>query len=243
MQGRSRLENYQCFVAFVAADLQQERNRLNRRMLTVAFWCFFLPIFCSLILLILVKFGVFPKSAKNHIDGLILILPVSYSLYFLSSEVLSQLPALFRKGAWAATLGQTTRDGEWRERVCEAMHRALPATEKEWQWVIQNFKVDLQIMKYRTRYLTALAGAVFYLIMQGIDFFSDEEVNHHWARISSSGWIESGPTSLPQLMGLGLFLLLLYLSGSQTYHILARYLSCAELVSQHWVSGPRKNHT
>ena len=43
------------------------------------------------------------------------------------------------------------------------------------------------------------------------------------------GWIESSSNDFSQLVGLRLFLLLLYLSGNQTYHSLMRYLHCAEL--------------
>ena len=35
-----------------------------------------------------------------------------------------------------------------------------------------------------------------------------------------------------QFVGLGLFLILLYLSGNQTYHSLRRYLVCAELAGR-----------
>ena len=45
---------------------------------------------------------------------------------------------------------------------------AVDARAEDWEWVIASFKVDLALMRYRNKYMTALAGAVFFLIMQGI---------------------------------------------------------------------------
>ena len=77
--------------------------------------------------------------------------------------------------------------------------------------------------------MTALAGAVFYLILQGVDLLGDEPPQVAWMK-SPMGWIEVSQNDFSQFIGLGLFLVLFYLSGSQTFHSLSRYLNCAELV-------------
>lgn len=230
MQNRSRSELYQNFIEFIANDVQRERHLTNRRMLSVFFWCFFLPALISVTILLLVKFGILPKSTRNYLDWLVLILPIIYSLYFLSSEVITQVPRALRKGGMASTLAQSLKEGEWRERVCEGMKKDVSATAEEWSWMIASFKMDLQAMEYRTKYLTALAGAVFFLLMQGIDSISDEGSKVTWVKSSIFGWVETSSNDFTQFVGLALFLVLLYLSGSQTSQSLKRYLNCAELV-------------
>src|SRR5688500_12585214 len=127
MQGKSQQELYQSFLDFIANDVQRERHQVNRRMMSVFFWCFFIPTASSISVLILVKLHVLPKNARNHLDWLVLILPVCYSLYVLSSEVLSHIPAIFRRGGGANSLEQSRREGEWRERISESMEKFVGA--------------------------------------------------------------------------------------------------------------------
>ena len=232
MQTRSQQEIYQSFVEFVSNDIQHERRLVNRRMLNVFIWCFFLPAFISASILLLVKLKILPPRMRNQLDWLVLILPIFYSLYILSSEVLAQVPSAFRKGGIATTLVQSVREGEWRERVVEAMNRTVTASASDWSWIIASFRIDLEAMQYRTRYLTALAGAVFFLLMQGIDSLTDGDSKTTFVKTSILGWVETSTNDLTQFVGLALFLVLLYLTGSQTYHSLKRYLNCAELLAR-----------
>ncbi len=231
MQGKTRFELYKTFIEFVAHDIQRQRHQVNRKMFSVFFWCFLLPVLISLVVLVLVKLKVFPRNARNHIDWLVLVLPVLYSLYFLGSEVLMQVPAAFKKGGMANTLGQALKEGEWRDQVAEGLSRVLGASVQEWEWIVANFRMDLQAMQYRARYLTALAGAVFFLLMQGIDSIADDDRKTFWMKPTFVGWVDATTADLSQYVGLALFLVLLYLSGSQIYHNLSRYLNCAELVA------------
>jgi len=91
---------------------------------------------------------------------------------------------------------------------------------------VASFRTDLANMLQRTKYLTALAGAVFFLILQGIDSLGEPE---SIVRNPMILWTEAS-NGISQLMALALFLVLLYLSGSQTYQSLTRYLQSAELV-------------
>ena len=222
---------YRELIEFVRTDVQSERHQVNRRMFSVFFWCFLIPAIASVGVLLLIKFHILPHRARGFLDWMALIFPISYSLYILSSEVLAQVPAVFRRGGTANVLGQSLKDTEWRERVCEAMKRSVHATAEDWPWLVATFRIDLSAIQYRTRYLTALAGAVFFLIMQGIDTLGDvtSEAPAVWSKNPLMGWIESSSNDFSELVGLSLFLLLLYLSGNQTYHSLMRYLHCAEL--------------
>lgn len=229
MQQTSRQELYRGFIEFIRTENQRERNVVNRRMMNVFFWCFLLPAIASVSVLLLIKFKVLPRTARGYLDWLVLVFPVFYSLYFLSSEVLRDVPRNFRRGGMAVTLGQSVEEGKWRERVCDGMRRSFVATVDEMRWVAQSFEMDLKAMLYRTRYLTGLAGAVFFLLMQGIDSLTDGD-KVSWSRHPVFGWIETSSNDFSQFVGLALFLLLLYLSGSQTYHALQRYQNCLKLL-------------
>jgi hypothetical protein len=230
---RSRQDLYKDFLEFIRNDIQSERHQVNRRMFSTLVWCFLLPALVSVTILLLINLHVLPRSARAALDWLVLIFPIFYSLYVLGSEVLSQVPATFRKGGISNTLGQSLNEAIWRERVCAGMAQGIHARVDEWKWLVANFKVDLQIMQYRTRYLTALAGAVFFLLMQGIDSLSGGSDPMDPALLINKnplmGWLERSSNDVSQFVGLALFLVLLYLSGNQTYHSLMRYLNCAEL--------------
>ena len=222
-------QTYRTFLEFVGEDLQRERRQANRRMLSVFLWCFLAPVFLSIVILLLVKIGIVPRRAKNNLDWLILVFPVLYSLYILGSEVVAGLPQMFRRGGLVHSLRQAETQSEWRERVCEDMKSHLKFGTREWKWVVMSFQVDLETMRYRAKYLTALAGAVFFLLLEGIDSLT-EGPDLNWLKNPVVGWVETSNT-ISQLMALALFLVLLYLTGSQAYHSLRRYMDCAEIVS------------
>ena len=229
MQGKSRTELYKQFLDFITHDVQNERQKENRRLLNVFVWSFILPAVTSALLILLVKTGVLPRAARNYLDWAILIFPVSFALYLLSSEVLTQIPATIKRGGIATELSQATKEGFWREKVCDGMIRSIGSDPADWVWLIASFRIDLQKIHNRTRYLTALAGAVFYLLLQGIDLLGEEKNQVTWVK-SPMGFGEVSQNDFSQFIGLGLFLVLFYLAGSQTFHSLSRYLNCAELV-------------
>src|SRR2546421_230005 len=88
----SRQELYERFIGFVVADQQRERSTLQRRMFSVFVWCFLVPASISLTALLMAKLGFLPRSLRYRIDWLILLFPMIYSLYILSSEVLVNVP-------------------------------------------------------------------------------------------------------------------------------------------------------
>ena len=229
MQTKTRPELYRSFIDYVRVEIRRERSTVSRQMFNVFLWCFLFPAIVAITLLLLVKFHVLPRSVRAYLDWVVLVFPVSYSLYFLSSQVLAEIPAAFKSGGMALTLEKSCQENAWRERVCEGLNRTVEASADQWKWIIANFKMDLEAMQYRTKYLTALAGAVFFLIMQGIDSIVDDGQKVTWIRDSVLGWVEAS-SNLSQFVGLGLFLVLLYLSGSQTCQSLVRYLNCAELL-------------
>ncbi|MEK6704636.1 MAG: hypothetical protein AABZ06_02505 [Bdellovibrionota bacterium] len=229
MHNRSERETYDTFIDFVGKDIQHERSNVNKRMFMVFIWCFVLPVFFSFSLLVLINTGALPKMARGYLDWVLLLFPVVYGCYFFSSEVLVHIPLALRRGGAVTTLNQFKQEAAWRERVCEEMKRIIGIKIKEWIWVCSNFEIDLKRMRQRTAYLTALAGAVFFLILQGIDALGDEPNHVSWVR-APWGWVEATSNDLYQFAGLVLFLVLFYLSGLQMYHSLARYLNCARMV-------------
>ena len=239
MHKPTRQDLYKDFIEFVREESQRERSIVNRRMFNVFLWCFLLPAVISASIMLLVKLNALPRSARGYVDWVALIFPVVYSIYILSSEVLREVPAAFRRGGVATTLGQSLKEGEWRERVCEGLKKAVPASFEDWRWISRSFEIDLESVQYRTRYLTALAGAVFFLIMQGIDSITEPPETERkvtFLKDSVLGWVESMPSNdMTQFLGLALFLVLLYLSGSETHHTLRRYFDCARLMA---IGGP-----
>ncbi len=216
---------YRRYLEFVQSAHEKDRLDVSRRMRSVVVWCFLIPVIVVSVVILLVNFRILPRAFRAYQDWILLIFPVLYSLYFLGSQVLSGVPDAFRRGGFGLTLGQAAREGDWRNETCAAMEKELPWSGPEWAWVITNVEEDLERMQVRTRHLTALAGAVFFLIMQGIDSLTGDNsiavVAPDLSVTTSSEWI-----------GLALFLLLLYLSGQQSVQTLRRFLSCAKLVCQ-----------
>jgi hypothetical protein len=221
------LELYKAFTEFVGRDIQSERKLANRRMFGVFLWCFMVPAFFTFSFVLGLKLGYIPLRYGRYADWIIVVFPVAYSVYILSFDLIRELPTAYRRGGVAANLARGYEDARWRTRVCTELKPMY--VQKQWPWLIKTFYIDLMNLQHRTRYLTALAGAVFFLLMKGLDFFDLAEPMPHPSGYIL-GWFESSSSNAAQFTGLALFLVMLYLSGNQVYHSLARYLSCLELV-------------
>lgn len=79
----------------------------------------------------------------------------------------------------------------------------------------------------------ALAGAVFFLLMYGIDSLTGQEEKINWVKSPALGWIQISNDHFSEFVGLALFLAVLYLLGNQTYFSPKRYLNCIELIHEH----------
>ena len=234
MKQKSQQQLYRDFLDFITMDLQQERHQTHRRMFHVFFFCFFLPLLVSVASFSLIKFKIISIRYKAYIEWSILVLPICYSVYVLSFEVLSTIPYAVRRGGLAASLKKAGEEGQWREKVCGDMLKMVSSEKKDWPWIAQSFAMDVQVMFARTRHLTVLAGAVFFLIMQGIDLLGSAEEPIRWVKTAETGtWFETSSFGgLSQFVGLALFLVLLYLSGNQAHQFLMRYLYCAQLLER-----------
>lgn len=238
MQGKGRFELYREFTEFVSNDVQRERRKLNRRMIYVLFWCFIAPAFLTLILLVLIRLGVLPWRTKAIADAMLIIFPVLYGVYVLGSEVLLEIPAVLKRGGLSATLSHSVRETEQRMKTCEDLRRAVHADSDQWHWIISNFTIELERFLYRIRFLTGMAGVVFFLILQGVDLLADPDAAIPVVSHPATGLVLV-PAEWTQYMGLLIFLVLFYLSGTQTYHSLKRYRECAELVVADLVEAER----
>lgn len=241
MQNTTRQEFYAKFLEFISIENRRERNVANRQMLSVFVWCFLLPVFVMVICLFLIKFNALSPGFKKYIDWVVLLFPISYSFYILSSGMLREVPKVFRSRGISKILGHAAKEGEWRERIVEAMKKNLPASLAEWAWIRSSFMMDLRNLRHRNGYFTALAGAVFFLIMEGIDSLSSDDGKFSMERHPVLGWIELNSNDFTQYVGLALFLVLLYLSGNQSYQALLRYLNCADLVIQDLEESKKEN--
>ncbi|MGK5090029.1 hypothetical protein WDW86_20960 [Bdellovibrionota bacterium FG-2] len=226
---RDEYRRYTQFMDFIRVDIQRERKLVHRKLFGAFLWCFLLPAGLSILVILLGKTGWMPRAKRISLDWFVLVFPVAYSLYVLGSDVIRELPAAFKQGGVATSLGQAIREAEWRKTVCAEFRRKLQFSSQEWRWVIQSFEIDLDNMRSRTKYLTALGGAVFFLLLQGVDWLTEAEGKVSWIK-SPVGWVETAGNDLPQLIALVFFLVLLYLSGNQTYRALLRYLNAAKLM-------------
>jgi hypothetical protein len=216
---------YRAYLEFVQDVAQKDRQDVTRKMRSVFLWCFCVPVLVDAVVILFVNYGFLPRSFRGNTDWILLVFPVAYSLYFLGSQVVAGIPRAFRRGGLAMTLGQAAQEADWRFEITEAMDRKFAWSSSEWSWVILNLEEDIERLQMRVRYLTALAGAVFYLIMQGIDSLTSEPkgalIQPELTGSISSEWV-----------GLALFLLLLYLSGQQNVQTFRRFLACARLLRQ-----------
>ncbi len=226
---RTRL--YEDFIEFVRADSRQERSADHRRMFSLLLWCFVAPGLVAGAIVLLSRLGVIGMRWRAYVEPVILFFPVIYSLYFMSSGFLRDLPRAFLKGNLSTALDTCLKESEWRRRTRGTLLATVSATPEDWAWIKDQFQADLDRLLQRTRYLTILAGAILYLVLEGIDSIGklpQESVS--WVRDPHLGWVElagKGEDYI-QLIGLGLFLVLLYLTGSQTYYALKRYWVCIE---------------
>ena len=160
------------------------------------------------------------------------LFPVLYSLQVLWKNFAKEFPRAMRQGNLITVLDSCAKEALWRDETLSRLKKTVPASTRTWRTVADLFQVDLDSMLRRSRYLTVLAGAIFYLLMQGIDTIGNPPDPTTWLRDPETGWIETKGDDLMQVGGLGLFLILLYLSGSQTHSSLLRYQICAKQLSE-----------
>lgn len=231
-QTRSHNQIYREFVQFIQAEAHSSQISVRKRMFSVFFWCFILPAILSVVGRVLIVKGVFPFSFKQYIDWLPLFFPVTYSLFYIGKEVIADLPKAFQRGGAASALEYAISESDWREKTTEKMTRQLKFSYEDWSWIYQTFEMDLNSLRYRAQFLTLLAGAVFFMILQGFDVFGGSSTR--FAELTSSAqlvsWIDSTTDALWQLVGLVFFLAMLYLASSQTHHLLKRYLDCVRMI-------------
>lgn len=204
---------------FIQAHNNRDRLIVSRKLFSFVLWCFIAPASVSVLIIVLSNSNVIPKSSRSYLDGVMLVFPVLYSLYFVGAQLLSGVPKVYREGGFAQSLGQALSEYGWRVGVLKEFKPTPPWDSADWDWVIRNLEIDIARLETRARYLTGLAGSVFFLIMQGIDALTVD------SSVQNAG--DSGPA---QWVGLALFLTLFYISSLQTPQNLQRYLSSARLM-------------
>ncbi len=214
-----RQAKYVEFMRFVQAHNNRDRLVVSRKLFSFVLWCFIAPAIVSVLIIVLANSSVIPKSARSYLDWVMLVFPVLYSLYFVGAQLLSGVPKVYREGGFAQSLAQVLSEYGWRVGVLKEFNPTPAWTTEDWDWVTRNLEIDISRLQARARYLTGLAGSVFFLIMQGIDALTLDA--------QSAAATDSGPA---QWVGLALFLTLFYISSLQTPQNLQRYLSTARLM-------------
>lgn len=213
----AKLDLYIDLQSAISEEMKRERDLANGRLKGVFFWCFIIPAALSFLLILAVKQGWAPRVAMTYVGWMLVVFPVVYSLWFLLRELFAPAAAQERRASSGASSRHFIREAEWRSRFCEQLLKKVTATGDEWRFLAESFRIDLDALRMRNHYLTGLAGAVFFLIMQGLDAVVDD--------VDSGGWDPY------QFMGLALFLFLVALSHYQTQQSLRRFLGCLELLA------------
>lgn len=231
MEFRSTTELYTSFIDFIKLDLKNERRIANRRMFNVFLWSFLIPFFATLMLIVFVKLHVLPRTWSRYFDWVILVSPIVYSIYIVSSEVFIEVPGFFKRGGGIFNLNQAVAQNKWRENICIQLENHISANIRDWKWIYENFHLDLISLRNHTRNLTALAGAVIYFLLQGIDFLDVKESHESIVKSGNlTKLFEASSNNLTQLIAISVVLMLLYLSGQQSHQALQRYLHCVHLI-------------
>jgi hypothetical protein len=235
MQIKSRVDLYKDFLNLVERENRREQSVVNRRIMAVFLWCFILPVICAVMMLILIHLNVVPRHFRSKMDWIILGFPISYAIYFLTSELIRDLPNFFKRGGMTNILKQSHKDFVWRERTIEAIRSLSGIQSSDWKWIAKNYEVDLNGMAFRVKYLTFFAAAVFFLILQGFDSIPSEFVYSVEPVVTPKlfyHWFDSVLNKLLEFASLGIFLGLFYLSGMQSHRNLDRYRECLELIEE-----------
>lgn len=204
---------------------------MNRRMLGVFIWCFIIPAAALAAGILLIKYQILPARSRALLDSVLLLFPLGYSILVLLREAILEARRRPKMGGLDPFLRQSLSDAQWREGTAEKLRRAVPADPQEWAWIASNFSQDVETMRYRTRFLTALSGTVLFLISQGIDLLDPpQEFPPMMEGRIFIRWLLSVTGEFTQMIGLALFLVLLYLSWSQTLRSLERFLGSIRLL-------------
>jgi hypothetical protein len=201
-------------------------------MKSVFLWCFIAPMISVLFVAAARRWGWTDRLPRGYGEWVVLFFPVAYSIFVFGSEMLRGLPNIFRRGGAANVLQHSVEEVKWRQDVCEQLRARVHASAGDWSWIHTNFRMELQAMRYRNRYLVILAGAVFFLILEGVEV------------IGPSGALDAGAVSpstffhfmnaaideISRVIALGFVLVLLYLSGTQLQSNLERFLNSVELL-------------
>ncbi|MGE0615265.1 MAG: hypothetical protein AB7P04_06465 [Bacteriovoracia bacterium] len=230
MLQRTRLKLYTDFSQYISKENQRERGVVTRRIWGVFVWCFLVPIGVSVLFLVFLHTGALPPKFKAYSDWVTLLSPLVYSAYFFGSEFLKNLPSALLAGGVETTLHHQLKLSEWRDQTCETLRAQLGGNQQDWQWLAQTFRMDLRDLLFRIRYMTALSGVVFFIILYGLDSLEDgpsvsdgRMILHVFETLMNAG---------SQILLIGLFLVLLYFSGIQIHQSLLRYLDCVELLGK-----------
>lgn len=229
MHTHTRQDLYRAFIEYVNMDSLRERSTVRRKMAYVLLWCFIVPALFASISLTLIKMGVLQPRMRAYIDWVMLVFPVLYSLYAMRSGAKQNTVA---KSGVSKALAAALEDSAWREKISDELKLKVPASVTDWSWIAASYRMDLEKINHRVKHITALAGAVFFLLMNGIESLGDSAMRVTLIQTGPRGWVETSSNDFTQYVSLALFLLLLYLSGTENYQALRRYLNCAELLGR-----------
>ena len=232
---RRYTEAYGQFVKWVQDDMKRERVMINRKVFSVVLWCLILPAVLSLVLYGLRKFQI--VQLIRYFDAILFLPPFLYAIFSLW-PTLRDLPRVFRIGGLGALLEESLREVEWRENTSFRLQNEVKLTYREWNLIEFHLEQDIRRLRAQNRYMTVLAAVVLFFMYQFLDLGGGVEIIPERGPIGVfSIWVEQFSQWGAQVLAIGLFTSLFYLSGTQLQKHLVRYQTCVKRLS-HRIEDP-----
>jgi hypothetical protein len=227
---KPRHHAYQQFIQWVQEDLNQHRLMVNRKVFSVVFWCLVLPSLLSLVVYGLYKFQILGEGRTY--SALVFTPPFLYALYSIW-PTLREVPRVFKKGGFGATLEESIKEVEWKEQVVQRLSQEVRLSLLEWAAVEFHLKNEIHRLSVQNRHLTLLSGVVLFFMFQFLDLGSvPETINGAGPSALVRSWVDQASQWGGQVVSLLLFSTLFYLSGTQIHRYLERYLVCVQRLNE-----------
>ncbi len=218
--------DYAAILLWIQEDLRKDRFAVHRRIFMILLWCLILPAIIASLLMVGIRLGWLPADWKRFLDWVTVMFPAGFALYVFVTEVATGFPAWIRVGGLGGVLKQIQQESEWRASARERVAAKFKLSPSAWLVVAKRYEADLKQVQFRTNFLVGLGSAVFFILLQGLDLASETDPRPlavegpklliHLVTL----WNET----FTRITSLGIFSVLLYLSGVQMVATLRRYI-------------------
>lgn len=226
---RSADLTFKMLAEWIQTDLQSDRKAMNKKILNVVLWCLGYPTLLVVLLLLIRRLNFF--YLDRYFDYIVFFPPAIYIIISIW-PMLREVPTVFKKGGISAHLDETTQEIKWREARTSKMIQDLKLNPLEWQQIQFHLKNEIERFREQNRYMTILTGSVLFLLFQFLDLGNPDPAFVYSKNPQSLAafWVNQFSQWSVQVFSLIIFVVLFYLSGTQSQRILSRYLVCIDKI-------------